>query len=138
MLLCAPGAHACSATSACGMLLLGRLRLLLLLPVQPIPERGLYSSKLRGQLRAGGTPRSMQSDSHLWRSTRGKKRQVGETAINPANPGWSAIAWFTAILSLLIVVFVPPIAAGQDPEEIKGAPAEPTDAQEIRERIAAV
>jgi hypothetical protein len=77
----------------------------------------------------------MPSNSYFWPLTRGKKRQVRETAINR---GWSAIAWFTAILSLLTVVFVPPIAAGQDPEEIKGAPAEPTDAQEIREQIAAV
>jgi hypothetical protein len=48
------------------------------------------------------------------------------------------MALFTAILSLLTVVFVPPMARCQDPEEIKGAPAEPTDAQEIREQIAAV
>jgi len=48
------------------------------------------------------------------------------------------MALFTAILSLLTVVFVPPMARCQDPEEIKGAPAEPTDSQEIREQIAAV
>ncbi len=42
------------------------------------------------------------------------------------------------ILSLAGVLLVPPLAYSQDQEEIKGAPAEPTDAQEIREQIAAV
>jgi len=68
----------------------------------------------------------MQSNSYLWPFTRGKKRHVREAALNL---GWSPIALFTAILSLLPVVFVPPIARCQDPEEIKGAPAEPADAQ---------
>lgn len=38
----------------------------------------------------------------------------------------------------LAALFVSPLAHCQDQEEIKGAPAEPTDAQEIREQIAAV
>jgi len=42
------------------------------------------------------------------------------------------------ILSLAGVLLVPPLAYSQDQEEIKGAAAEPTDAQEIREQIAAV
>ena len=54
------------------------------------------------------------------------------------NLRWSQVASFTAILSLLALMFVPPMAHGQDPEEIKGAPAEPGDAQEIRQQIAAV
>jgi len=77
----------------------------------------------------------MRSNSYIWSLTRGKKRHVHEAAINL---GCSQIAVLTAILSLLAVVFLPPMARCQDPEEIKGAPAEPTDAQEIREQIAAV
>jgi sugar lactone lactonase YvrE len=46
--------------------------------------------------------------------------------------------WILMILSLAGVLFVPPLAYSQDQEETKGAPAEPTDAQEIREQIAAV
>jgi hypothetical protein len=45
---------------------------------------------------------------------------------------------FLVILYLLGVLFVPPSARCQDQEEVKGAPAEPTDAQEIREQIAAL
>jgi sugar lactone lactonase YvrE len=43
-----------------------------------------------------------------------------------------------AILCLLAVMPFAPLARSQDQEEIKGAPAEPTDAQEIRDQIAAV
>jgi sugar lactone lactonase YvrE len=48
---------------------------------------------------------------------------------------------FRSILMILCfagVLFFPPLAYSQDQEKIKGAPAEPTDAQEIREQIAAV
>jgi sugar lactone lactonase YvrE len=45
---------------------------------------------------------------------------------------------FLTILCLMAVFSVAPFARSQDQEEIKGAPAEPTDAQEIREQIAAV
>ena len=48
---------------------------------------------------------------------------------------------FRLILMLLCfaaVLFVPPLACAQDQEEIKGAPAEPTDAQEVRAQIASV
>src|SRR5580658_9392090 len=41
-------------------------------------------------------------------------------------------------LCLLVFCGLPAVALGQDPEEIKGAPAEPVDAQEIRVQIAAV
>jgi hypothetical protein len=43
-----------------------------------------------------------------------------------------------AILCLLAVLLFAPFARSQDQEEIKGAPAEPTDAQEIRDQIAVV
>jgi sugar lactone lactonase YvrE len=42
------------------------------------------------------------------------------------------------LLCFATLLLVPPLASAQDQEEIKGAPAEPTDAQEIREQIAAV
>jgi len=45
---------------------------------------------------------------------------------------------FLIILCLGAVLLVAPPARSQDQEEIKGAPAEPTDAQEVREQIAAV
>jgi len=48
---------------------------------------------------------------------------------------------FRLILMLLCfatVLLVPPLACSQDQEEIKGAPAEPTDAQEVRAQITAV
>ncbi len=45
---------------------------------------------------------------------------------------------FLTILCLMAVLAVAPFARSQDQEEIKGAPAEPTDAQEVREQIAAV
>jgi hypothetical protein len=77
----------------------------------------------------------MQDNSYLSPVTRGSKSYVSDTAINLR---WYRIALLTAILSLLAVMLVPPMARCQDQEEIKGAPAEPTDAQEIREQIAAV
>ena len=43
-----------------------------------------------------------------------------------------------AILFLTLTFFVQPPARGQDQEEVKGAPAELTDEQEVREQIAAV
>jgi sugar lactone lactonase YvrE len=45
---------------------------------------------------------------------------------------------FLALLGLLIFLYTPAVVLGQDSEEIKGAPAEPADAQEIRNQIAAV
>jgi hypothetical protein len=45
---------------------------------------------------------------------------------------------FLTILCLGAVLSGAPLARSQDQEEIKGAPAEPTDAQEVREQIAAV
>jgi sugar lactone lactonase YvrE len=50
----------------------------------------------------------------------------------------SPLPSFLAILCLLPILLTPAVARGQDPEEIKGAPAEPADAQEIRNQIAAV
>jgi hypothetical protein len=43
-----------------------------------------------------------------------------------------------AVLCLLTILFTPTPACSQDPDEVKGAPAEPADAQEVREQIAAV
>jgi hypothetical protein len=60
------------------------------------------------------------------------------TFASAAKPRQSSSPLFLLILYLLGVLFVPPPAHCQDQEEIKGAPAEPTDAQEIREQIAAV
>jgi hypothetical protein len=45
---------------------------------------------------------------------------------------------FLIILYIFAGLFASPSAHCQDQDEIKGAPAEPTDAQEIREQIAAV
>jgi|HubBroStandDraft_2_1064218.scaffolds.fasta_scaffold60743_2 hypothetical protein len=57
---------------------------------------------------------------------------------NTVSPRRSHSPLFLIILYLLAGLFVPPSAHCQDQEEIKGAPAEPTDAPEIREQIAAV
>jgi hypothetical protein len=56
----------------------------------------------------------------------------------PRNSQCTRLSSLLAVLCLLTFLFVPPAALGQDPEEIKGAPAEPADAQEIRDQIAAV
>jgi len=45
---------------------------------------------------------------------------------------------FLIIVGFAAVLLVPRTARSQDQDEIKGAPAEPTDAQEVREQIAAV
>src|SRR5580700_1927352 len=135
MLLCAPGARECSVTSACGMSPSGRWRLLILLRVQHILQHGPYSSSLPSHIAAAGTPLPMQDNSYLSPLTRGNQSPVSDTAINLR---WSPIASLTAILSLSAVMFLPPMARCQDQEEIKGAPAEPTDAQEILEQIVAV
>jgi SMP-30/Gluconolactonase/LRE-like region len=45
---------------------------------------------------------------------------------------------FLIILCLLVFLFTPAAVRGQDTEEIKGAPAEPADAQQIRDQIVAV
>jgi hypothetical protein len=50
----------------------------------------------------------------------------------------SPLPLLLATLSLLGALLASPPAYSQDQEEIKGAPAEPTDAQEIREQIATV
>jgi len=42
------------------------------------------------------------------------------------------------MVCLLAALCLPPLVGAQDQEEVKGAPAEPADAQEIREQIAAV
>jgi hypothetical protein len=55
--------------------------------------------------------------------------------MNRRCPPWS---WFLLLLSSLGLLSAPVSARAQDPEEIKGAPAEPADAKEIREQIAAV
>jgi sugar lactone lactonase YvrE len=60
-----------------------------------------------------------------------------------ANSASGKLVSYSFRLTLMLLCFaalllVPPLACAQDQEEIKGAPAEPTDAQEIREQIAAV
>lgn len=50
----------------------------------------------------------------------------------------SPLPFFLAVVCLLGILFAPAYARSQDQEEIKGAPAEPADAQEVREQIATV
>jgi hypothetical protein len=50
----------------------------------------------------------------------------------------SPLSFLLVLLSLLAFLLGPPPAYCQDQDEIKGGPAEPTDAKEIREQIAAV
>jgi hypothetical protein len=54
------------------------------------------------------------------------------------NLRWLTSSSFLIIVGFTAVLLVPRTARSQDQEEIKGAPAEPTDAQEVREQIAAV
>jgi hypothetical protein len=65
----------------------------------------------------------------------GNQRRARET---PKNPRYSRLPLFLAVLCLSAVLFTPLIAFGQDTEEIKGTPAEPADAQQIRDQVAAV
>jgi SMP-30/Gluconolactonase/LRE-like region len=50
----------------------------------------------------------------------------------------SRLASFLPVFFFLTFLFSPLIVFGQDPEEIKGAPAEPADAQQIRDQVSAV
>lgn len=50
----------------------------------------------------------------------------------------SSLPLCVATLCLLVTLSIAPPSHCQDQEEIKGAPAEPTDAQDVREQIAAV
>jgi hypothetical protein len=61
---------------------------------------------------------------------------AGDTA--PMNLRCQAMRAILTTLCVLAVFCTPPPARSQDQEEIKGAPAEPADAQEIRSQIAAV
>ena len=65
----------------------------------------------------------------------GNERRTSNSARNLKCLQWPS---FLALLCLLPFLSRPVVARGQDPEEIKGAPAEPADAQEIRNQIAAV
>jgi SMP-30/Gluconolactonase/LRE-like region len=56
----------------------------------------------------------------------------------PKNERCSRLPSLLVGLCLLAFLGAPPVALGQDSEEMKGAPAEPADAQEIRGQIAAV
>src|SRR5277367_2146333 len=53
----------------------------------------------------------------------------------PVSYSFRLILMFLCFAAILLV---PPLACSQEQEEIKGAPAEPTDAQEVRSQIAAV
>ena len=61
---------------------------------------------------------------------------AGETA--PMNFRCQVTRAVFATLFVLAVLCTPPLARSQDQEEIKGAPAEPADAREIRGQIVAV
>jgi hypothetical protein len=65
----------------------------------------------------------------------GSQRRTRET---PRNFGCAWLPSLLAGICLLAFLVSPSVALGQDPEEIKGAPAEPADAQVIRDQIAAV
>src|SRR5271168_1872355 len=136
MLSCAPGAGECSVTSGCGTLPAGRLPRHRLLQAQRILRRGPYSSSCRGRIVEDGTPPSMHGNSHhSFLMCVNKSRTSPSVGVNPR---WSPKASLTSMLCLLAVLLSPPCAHCQEQEDIKGAPAEPTDAQEIREQIAAV
>lgn len=61
-----------------------------------------------------------------------------KTRDSPKNLRCLRLSLFLALLCLPTFLSSPAAALGQDPEEIKGAPAEPADAQEIRNQVAAV
>jgi sugar lactone lactonase YvrE len=61
-----------------------------------------------------------------------------KTRDSPKNLRCLRLPLFLALLCLPTFLSSPAAALGQDPEEIKGAPAEPADAQEIRNQVAAV
>lgn len=64
----------------------------------------------------------------------GSECNAGAVAVNPR---CSLLLKLGAFLTVLAIFSAPP-AHAQDPEEIKGAPAEPADAKEIRDQIATV
>jgi hypothetical protein len=80
-------------------------------------------------------PSSMQGNISLSTPLRESDRRARDDS---ANPRCSRLPSSFAILCFLAFLFAPTGAFGQDPEEIKGAPAEPANAQEIRDQIAAV
>ncbi len=65
----------------------------------------------------------------------GSERSASGKVINVHG---SPVLIFLRFLWLLAILIVPIAARAQDPEEIKGAPAEPADAEEIRAQVAAV
>src|SRR5277367_2375696 len=133
MRLCEPGADACSATCACGMFLAGQSPRHLLRRRTLV--RGPYWFELRGRFGRDGTQSSMQGHpefSTLRYENQNPMRDTGKSLER------SNFLSFLAILCLLTFLFTPSAVRGQDTEEIKGAPAEPADAQQIRDQIAAV
>jgi hypothetical protein len=74
------------------------------------------------------------------RSKRSTLRSESELPMpgTPKNRPRVQLPSLLAVLCLLTFLFAPPAALGQDPDEIKGAPAEPANAQDIRDQIAAV
>jgi hypothetical protein len=77
----------------------------------------------------------MKDNSCLSFLTRGNETHMFARTMNLL---WSPTASFTVVLCLLAVLFFSPLARSQDHEDIKGAPAEPADAQEVREQVAMV
>ena len=67
-------------------------------------------------------------------------RIASDSYANPASgkPGSYSFRLIRMLFCFAAILLVPPLACAQDQEEIKGAPAEPTDAQEVRAQIAAV
>src|SRR5271170_2144256 len=135
MLLCAPGAVACRRTSVCGMFPGGALPRLLLLRHILLPSP--YSSRLRCCFELVGTP------SFMLDKAKSRFRMRGSVGVGYASAFRIILRWpewqsFLAMVCLLAALCLPPLVGAQDQEEVKGAPAEPADAQEIREQIAAV
>src|ERR1700730_18701943 len=132
---CAPGEGRCSATFVSGMLSPGRSLALHRPRHQPTPDRAHCSCRFRSLFWFLCNPSPMLDISNA-----SVLRLADDAQANSASGKSLAplFRWILMILSLAGVLLVPPLAYSQDQEEIKGAPAEPTDAQEIREQIAAV
>jgi SMP-30/Gluconolactonase/LRE-like region len=77
----------------------------------------------------------MLYDANRSMARRGSEPHASAAARNLPCPSRTS---FLVVLCLLTILFTPRPARSQDPEEIKGAPAEPVDAQKVRDQIAAV
>jgi SMP-30/Gluconolactonase/LRE-like region len=106
-----------------------------LLPRRLILVRGPYWFKLRGRFGKYGTLSSMQGYPKFSTRSCGNQNRArdADESLERSN-----FLYFVAILCLLTFLFTPSAVRGQDTEEIKGAPAEPADAQQIRDQVVAV